>query len=305
MAAPDAAHIDKPRRRRSPQTDTLLVRCGDWEPPHFRLHSCGLGVGHVEEPAEHLDWGIAQPTGQIRLIVRGTLELWLDGTAYRLGPGDAFCPEKPSRDVRLHIAQGPLEYAWVQVVGETALSLMRHVRGQVGLAPRLAVGGPTHKAIRRLVRLVQRDARRDAFAWSRETHDLLLTWWREALIGEEHRRRTASLVNDRAPLPLNLPERVPVPHSSKILHAPPRTVQDLAERLGYSRSHLTKVVSETWHETPGKTLRRDRMQQAAELLRQGKSVKEVATTCGYAAHQSFARAYRRHFGHLPSADRRK
>ena len=78
-------------------------------------------------------------------------------------------------------------------------------------------------------------------------------------------------------------------------------VDALAEAVGLSRRQLERRLKETLEETPAALLRRLRMERAAQLLEAGAmTVQEVAAAVGYRSASHFARAFREHFGHLPT-----
>ncbi|MEM1010903.1 MAG: helix-turn-helix transcriptional regulator [Planctomycetota bacterium] len=251
-----------------------------------------------------------QALTQLRLLFGGSLLLRVDGVEHELTRGDILCLTLPLKNVRVIPKRLPLEYAWVQLTGDAANDLCRHVCGSYGIVHHVGPTGLTAKQLKRVVQQVVEDPKRDAFHWSGQAHAFLQAWWREAAVSARAWREAAGAVKAAAGKPaLPLPDRraapVLIPKHSRVLDKPPRTVQEMADRLGYSRSHLSDTVSRTWKESPGAVLRRDRLQRAAEMLRQGESVKAAARACGYATHQAFSRAFRKHFGHLPSDERRR
>jgi AraC-like DNA-binding protein len=302
--APGKLHRRLHERR---DTGTLGVPGDGWKPQHIRPQACGHAYQIEQEPVAHLDWAAMQPHGQLRFYLGGSIEVDVAGRRITLTGGDLLSLPLPVRDVRLRIRQLPLEYLWIQVTGEPATQLVADVVAELGLVQHLSVKGPTCRKLRSFVAKVQRAESADPFVWSSVTYDLLMTWWQEGCEAAETSRRAAGLTGDgsnRSPLPLAKATGTSLPTSSRVLDAPPKTVQEMADRLGYSRSHLSAVVSRTWHESPGQVLRRDRLQRAAEMLQRGETVKAAAAACGYASHQAFSRAYSKHFGHLPSVERR-
>jgi AraC family transcriptional regulator, regulatory protein of adaptative response / methylphosphotriester-DNA alkyltransferase methyltransferase len=82
------------------------------------------------------------------------------------------------------------------------------------------------------------------------------------------------------------------------------SLADVAHAIATSRRQLQRVLSE--HGTSFRTeLQRERMTRAAHLLRDsGLPVSAVARTVGYRQAAQFSKAFRRHYGHPPSAVRR-
>jgi AraC-like DNA-binding protein len=93
-----------------------------------------------------------------------------------------------------------------------------------------------------------------------------------------------------------------------LLHARPVhpwTVDELARKVGLSRSALAQRFTELLGQPPMQYLARWRMQIAAqELLASSKSLAAVAEQIGYESEAAFSRAFRREFG-MPPAGWRK
>ncbi|CAL8479289.1 AraC family transcriptional regulator [Caballeronia sp. S22] len=93
-----------------------------------------------------------------------------------------------------------------------------------------------------------------------------------------------------------------------LLHAQPLyswTVDELARRVGLSRSALGHRFTHLLGRPPMQYLARWRLQIAAqELLIQGKSLATVAEQVGYESEAAFSRAFKREFG-MPPAGWRK
>jgi hypothetical protein len=82
-------------------------------------------------------------------------------------------------------------------------------------------------------------------------------------------------------------------------------VKSFAAQVGYSQSHLTRLIARTWRETPGKVFRRVRLEEAARTLRDGDaSVADVAGRTGYSSVPAFITAFKTKFGLTPAAYRR-
>lgn len=78
----------------------------------------------------------------------------------------------------------------------------------------------------------------------------------------------------------------------------------LAGTAGVSPRQLERLFHQHLGRTPGEHYLRLRLDRARLLLRQSElSVLGVAVACGFASASHFTRAYRRAFGHAPSAER--
>jgi AraC family transcriptional regulator, alkane utilization regulator len=93
-----------------------------------------------------------------------------------------------------------------------------------------------------------------------------------------------------------------------LLHAQsvhPWTVDELARKVGLSRSALAQRFTDLLGQPPMQYLARWRMQIAAqELLTGSKSLAAVAEKIGYESEAAFSRAFRREFGMPPAGWRR-
>jgi AraC family transcriptional regulator len=79
----------------------------------------------------------------------------------------------------------------------------------------------------------------------------------------------------------------------------------LARAAGWSRFHLHRAFREAFRETPKQYALRLRLERAATALvtEPERSVLDVALASGFASHEVFARAFRRHFGATPGMHR--
>jgi AraC family transcriptional regulator len=79
------------------------------------------------------------------------------------------------------------------------------------------------------------------------------------------------------------------------------TLQDLAVRAGWSPFHLHRVFRRMVRETPKQYTLRLRLERAAaRLVTSDTSVIDVAFEAGFASHEVFTRAFRRHFACTPA-----
>jgi AraC-like DNA-binding protein len=93
-----------------------------------------------------------------------------------------------------------------------------------------------------------------------------------------------------------------------LMHAQPArawTVEDLADRVGMSRSALAQRFTELLAVPPMQYLAQWRLQLAAQQLRLGdRSLASVAEDVGYQSEAAFNRAFKREFGVPPATWRR-
>ena len=83
------------------------------------------------------------------------------------------------------------------------------------------------------------------------------------------------------------------------------TVADIASSCGLSHSHFSKVFRESTGKTPIEYLESVRMRNALRLLESSSlTVRQISELSGYRNEFYFSKAFRRFFGHPPSACRR-
>ena len=88
--------------------------------------------------------------------------------------------------------------------------------------------------------------------------------------------------------------------------AHPWTVEDLARRVGLSRTRFAERFRHFLGEPPMAYLARWRVKLGAEILQSTEdSVAEVAATVGYGSEAAFNRAFKREFDCPPAQFRRK
>ena len=94
-----------------------------------------------------------------------------------------------------------------------------------------------------------------------------------------------------------------------LMHAQPShswTVEDLAQKVGLSRSALAQRFTDLVGQPPMQYLTRWRLQLAArELTLAGKPLLAIATQIGYDSEAAFTRAFKREFGMPPSSWRKE
>ncbi len=82
------------------------------------------------------------------------------------------------------------------------------------------------------------------------------------------------------------------------------SLDDIARRVASSRRQLQRAYAEIGNTTFREHLTAVRMDRAADMLgSRGLTVREVAHRVGYRQPAQFAKAFRRHLGHAPSAYR--
>jgi AraC-like DNA-binding protein len=82
----------------------------------------------------------------------------------------------------------------------------------------------------------------------------------------------------------------------------PISADDIIAKSGMGRTTSYEMFRAFFGRTPQQELLVQRLDLARHLLRRGRSVTDAASLCGFANRAELTRAYRRRFGHPPSAD---
>ena len=83
-------------------------------------------------------------------------------------------------------------------------------------------------------------------------------------------------------------------------------ISEFAQRLGVTREHLTRVVSEAYGITPLEFLRGRQLDRAIHLLRTTSySIVRVAAMSGFGTHAAFYRTFKKAMGMTPGEYRKQ
>ncbi len=83
-----------------------------------------------------------------------------------------------------------------------------------------------------------------------------------------------------------------------------RTIDDLAERLGYSSSQIRRRFRQCFGMSPSAYRESLRLEKAARLLlHTPHGIRDIAARCGYTNHSAFSRAFQRRFRQSPRSYR--
>lgn len=226
--------------------------------------------------------------GMWRYIVRGTATWMLGERRIPLVPGVVIATRQPSRG-RLLLPDAPVEMIWITLQGAAAMDYFNHITGRFDPIHPLPLTSAPVRLAEELVRAARQNRPRSPFFWSERTF-LWLSAWHHHL--ERHRPRLLPHVQVR-------------PADARELLTTVRSVKSFAAQVGYSPSHLTRLIGRSWRETPGKVFRRVRLEEAARRLRDtSDSVGMVAGTTGYSSVPAFITAFKGKFGLTPAVYRR-
>ena len=78
------------------------------------------------------------------------------------------------------------------------------------------------------------------------------------------------------------------------------TVQQLADRVGYSSYHFCRIFSRQQGISPMDYIHKRRLSVARTELTRGRKILDIALEYGYETASGFAKSFRREFGYSPS-----
>ncbi|QGG55704.1 AraC family transcriptional regulator [Paenibacillus sp. B01] len=246
--------------------------------------------GHRNGPGIH-DYALIHTVSSGRGVFR-----WRDAE-HRLEAGDTFVIFPGELFFYEADEQEPWTYEWVAFRGYAVRPLL----AAAGLDPASPVlaGRGCGDAPQLYGRL------RDALAGgsSAALSDLEAAGWLRLLLCElarfqPERMRTPARSTDAARRQVDQAVRWLQTH-----YAEPVSIQELARRLGYHRTHLSKLFRAFTGLSPMQYLGELRMSRAKDLLATDLSVEQIASSCGYADPLYFSRHFRRSFGLSPTAYR--
>ncbi len=252
------------------------------------LHCMARGAGFERRFNEAYSWeGLkrgTQPFALIQHTIAGRGELDFEGTHHALGPGDTMLLIFPHRN-RYWLAPGnSWEYFWITLNGREALRIARAVLDANGPVIR-----PGPDAVDRLAasclsllspELPAGLASAAAYASIMAVHDGTTT------SEPETSGAPAAILRVLAHIDRNLGASL--------------GVDRLAGIAQLSRAHFVRLFTATVGSAPSTYVFAQRMERAERLLIATDSgIGEIATTCGFADGNYFAKAFRRAHGLTP------
>ncbi len=261
----------------------------------YHLITEGHGFARTEGSRE-----VALEAGDILVLPRGDPHFFWNGKAPKPVDSDEVIHQVVERNLQVHKAGGGGEVTRI-VCGYMACDSQLSKQVLECLPPILKVNIRADDSGRWLEQTIRRSVVEGHSKGAGA--DALIAKLSEVLFIEMLRRYVASLPEGEKNW-LGGARDVVVGEALALLHsrpAEPWTVDELARRVGVSRSVLADRFVEFLGEPPMAYLMRWRMQLAANALcTTSRSVLEVAMDVGYQSEAAFNRAFRREFG-LPPA----
>lgn len=267
--------------------EVLKPNVNKWEGPHFRIDSC-LDV-HLTEVQSFKSLFINSPDPQACWLVTlsGHGYFKKDQHRHLLHPGRVVVLRKPDQGNLIADPKGiPWSFLFLNVSGDPSLQIVDYIIHKYGNFQTLSLQGNAIQRALSIIQSVRQNATKSSHDWSALTFEWLNEWWTEV-------ERNSPLLSSA----LQSPEREGGTGSPSYS---PGSIKNLALQMGYSRAYLTRRLKEQWGETPGKVLRRSRLEEASRLLRTTNlKVGDIALKVGFSCSTSFVRSFNRIYGVSP------
>lgn len=198
-----------------------------------------------------------------------------EGRPVPVPAGHAFVAAVPEESAYFYPADGkaPWRFSWLNFYGPLAVSLCRELRRQFGPVLPLSPRSPAGSAYAALVRRAVERRPADPHLTSASCYGFLMEWAREL------RRPREGDVVDAA-----------VRICRSRFHEP-LGVKELAQELGLSREHFTRLFADQTGMPPARFLRDLRADAARRMLAGGMvTIREAALRCGFPSPRVLTRA---------------
>lgn len=207
---------------------------------------------------------------QYTLCGQGAFEI-ADRT-YPVLPGHALLaiPPEPTRYYYPPGSPEPWEFRWLNFYGEFSVSLWRDFRQKFGPVPELPLGSPAERLLVDILKRVLGQRHPDAFLIGELAYQFYLTWWRQ--------------LQEQQPLskwadPVIEAEKFCAQHFRR-----PLAVKEMADHVGMTREHFTRLFRAKHRMGPASYLRALRLREARRLRKiQPVTLAELAMQTGFSS----------------------
>ncbi|MBP1989832.1 helix-turn-helix transcriptional regulator [Paenibacillus eucommiae] len=233
----------------------------------------------------------------IHYVNSGKGVFWSREQRYELGPGDLFIIFPNQLAAYTADTSNPWQYAWVGFTGSHADSLLQ----AVGITEDLHVLNiGDHERIPSLLTSIQ-----DHFQPNNDFFDLPTGAYLRLLFFEfkkilEKNRPIAINTHQEGYAAVEKSIRWMITHYNQQV-----TIEQIADAMGYHRSHLAKLFTKYTGVSPTQYLFKLRMQRAQSLLLGNFAVEQVAASVGYSDALYFSKMFKKWSGFSPSVYRQK
>jgi len=255
-----------------------------WDASHIRPTKLGIDHGLIKKKhREHMESGSVYEAISWQYVISGSMTLMLEAGPIIVREGQCVLIVAGSRgQVLYHPSRVPLERIWMSIRGTLCMAYANLLLQRFGVIQNIGIDARSVQLAKQLVEQARAVTAHPAAYWSEQVFHFFNCWWADA--ASQDRQLKVAITSSK-------------PH---LLSNSIGSFTKFAQRLGYSRSHLTTVLKDHWQDTPGKLIRQSRLERAAELLRTTRrSIADIAVEVGYANHQSFGRAFARQYAKTP------
>lgn len=277
----------------------MIVRCKILFPYEGKipLRASLLGCGH--EKRHNLSYrlegsrrgGTPLLIWQYTLAGRGAIRIGQE--EYPLPPGTAFLLPPCDYTYYLPDASTGWELLYLTLSGDELLRLGQDIVGEYGNVLTFQENSPTVRLAWDILDQVSAAPPVSPYRASALSYEFVLTMLHE-LENESVRHNPGSALLDRVAgyLAAHIGEQF--------------TIAGLSRRLGYSRSHFSRLFHSASGQSPQSYILDMRLQFAARLIETSRrSVKETAVDSGFSDPNYFCRVFRRKYGVSPGEYRRR
>lgn len=253
--------------------------------------SCGYSI----ERTSSYDWhGLRRGKAEFVLFQytisgRGVLEY--EGDRFEAEPGKALVLHFPHNN-RYFLPKGwePWEFVFICLSGSECQRIFRHIEQLKGPLVTMNTHSATLKCLSTIINLAIADKLNSPYRTSLLAYEFCMSLSGELLCDQRSiRPRSVELVRQYI----------------REKFAQPLTANTLAALAGYSRSHFSRIFSQSEGETLEEHIINVRIEEATRLLHKGNmSVKEIAFACGFLDASYFSKLYKNRMGISPGSIRK-
>ncbi|MEM6821323.1 MAG: AraC family transcriptional regulator [Verrucomicrobiota bacterium] len=258
-----------------------------WEGPHFQVFNSKREVLKSHIKHQHY-YEALEKQFIVSVVESGSMTYETQATTRKLHRGTLyFIPQPSQTTIYLSKDCKRCVWYWVAFKGRWAVEALEYLTYHYGFIHTYL---DSEQTIQRISNFTKRFHQlKEKHQISKLAYGLYHDLWKDI---ESHNKKT-ELSTDEPP------------SSSALLSLDCITFNDYARKLGYSPSHLSRILKEIWGKPPGATIRQMRLDEAARLLKDTTlPAKEIANQVGYLSASSFNRAFTARFGKTPMDYRR-
>lgn len=245
---------------------------------------------------------------KLLILIKGNVTYHIDGRAYRLEPFDIVLVHAGEVH-RPQIEEG-CEYE--RIIIYISDEFIRSYRNeQYDLNACFAKAKETESSVLRVKSLVTSRLYQticDLEEASSRQDDYAAGLYEQVLFLEFMIHLNRAVIDDRIAYPATQAPNEKIVQVMKYIEAHLReelSIDSIAGKFYLDKYYLMHLFKEETGRTIGNYITGKRLQQADELVREGKSITEACYACGFQNYSTFSRAYRKYFGCSPKDKNRQ